>query len=109
MKYLLRNEEFLYFKGAKYNSFQELLTVITTDMKNAKYSGLKKAFSSQLRVEERDGVDVIIKQADAQESQSELFFQEQLKRIGLSVMEMELDDEGLAVTFISDAETLGDN
>jgi len=74
-----------------------------------KYNGLKKAYSSPLRIEERDGVDVIIKRADAQESRSEIFFQDQLKRIGLPAMEMELDDDGLAVLFIPDAETLGDN
>ncbi|MEK7648625.1 MAG: phosphotransferase [Patescibacteria group bacterium] len=78
-------------------------------MKQENYSGLNKAFSSQVRIEKRDGKEIIIKQINAQESQSEVFFHDQLKSIGLPAMEMALDSEGLAITFIPGAITLGDN
>lgn len=74
-----------------------------------RHAGLRKAYSSKLRIELQNGKEYIIKQVDAQEAESELFFQNQLKTIGLSAMEMVRHDEGLAVLFISDAQTLGDN
>jgi fructosamine-3-kinase len=78
-------------------------------MHDDRHSGLKKAYSSKLRIEEREGKEVIIKEVGAQEAQSELFFQHQLKSIGLPFMEAEFDAQGLAVTFIPDAQTLGDD
>ncbi|HBU28181.1 TPA: hypothetical protein DEB00_03635 [Candidatus Uhrbacteria bacterium] len=77
-------------------------------MNKDRYSGLAKAYSSQLLIEWQDGKEVIVKQVEPQERESELYFQAQLQSLGLSAMEMYSDPRGLIILFIPDAQTLGD-
>ncbi len=70
---------------------------------------IERAYSSKLRIEERDGKTVIIKSVDAQERKNEIAFHELLHQLGMPFMEVHEEQMDLVITFLEDSETLGDS
>lgn len=70
---------------------------------------IAKAYSSKLRIEQRDGKTVIIKSVDAQERKNEIAFHELSRKLGMPFMEIHEERTDLVITFLEHSETLGDS
>ena len=72
-------------------------------------NGLEKAYSSTLKIEQRDHGRVVVKTVDAKERQNEIFFHEKMRDVGLPNMSLHEEGDAIVLDFIENAETLGDN
>ncbi len=65
---------------------------------------LAHAYSSTLRIEQRDGKTVMIKSVHAQERRNEIAFHKVLHQLGMPSMEMYEKHADLVISFLEDAE-----
>lgn len=70
---------------------------------------IEKAYSSKLRIEQRDNKTVIIKSVDAQECKNEIAFHELLRQLEMPFMEIHEEQNELVITFLENSETLDDS
>jgi len=72
-------------------------------------NGLEKAYSSSLKMDQRDHGRVVVKTVDAKERKNETFFHKKMSEMGLPSMSIHEEGEAIVLDFIENAETLGDN
>ena len=72
-------------------------------------NGLEKAYSSSLKMDQRDHGRVVVKTVDAKERKNETFFHKKMSEMGLPSMSIHEEGDAIVLDFIENAETLGDN